>query len=150
LKDCGAIALITSASLLRTALKAIRDIPAIPSKRIYVLDEERHASQKTVHEMMQKGKNSDLMLSPVKLKPGEGKTRLALICYSSGTTGLPKGVMISHYNLISNILQTWLLQKEFDDKKRDITLGLLPFYHIYGTVFTDQLLMVARPFVCLT
>ena len=150
MKDSGAIALITSASLLPTALKAIRDIPAIPSHRIYVLDEERHVSQKTIHELIQKGKSSRFVLSQVKLKPGEAKTKVALICYSSGTTGIAKGVMISHYNLISNILQTWLLNKEFDDKKRSITLGLLPFYHIYGTVRTKKVLMVTRPFVCLT
>lgn len=142
--------MITSAGLLPTALKAIRDIPAIPSNRIYVLGEERHTFQKTIHELIQKGKSSGSVLSTVKLKPGEAKTKLAFICYSSGTTGIAKGVMISHYNLISNILQTWLLNKEFDDQKRAITLGLLPFYHIYGTVRALKLLMVTRPFVCLT
>ena len=72
-------------------------------------------------------------LTALKLAKGEAKTKLAFICYSSGTTGLPKGVMISHYNIISNVLQVALHEKEFNDKKRDITMTILPLFHIYGS-----------------
>nr|KAG5691614.1 hypothetical protein BaRGS_023785 [Batillaria attramentaria] len=52
-----------------------------------------------------------------------------LLPYSSGTTGLPKGVMITHHNVVANILQfRELLHVTPDDR----TLGLLPFFHIYG------------------
>lgn len=132
LKDSGAVALVTSSALLPTALKAIKDT-SIPSARVYILDEKHHSKHRTVEQLIQEGSKFDVVLPPLNLKKGDAKTRMALICYSSGTTGLPKGVMISHYNMIANILQIWLLQKEFDDKKRGITLGLLPFYHIYGT-----------------
>lgn len=37
--------------------------------------------------------------------PGINPRELALLPYSSGTTGLPKGVMLSHYNLVSNLIQ---------------------------------------------
>src|SRR6202035_3271321 len=37
-----------------------------------------------------------------------------------------------HYNVIANVLQTALLMRQFDDVKRDVTLALLPLYHIYG------------------
>ncbi|PVD26202.1 hypothetical protein C0Q70_13871 [Pomacea canaliculata] len=51
--------------------------------------------------------------------------------YSSGTTGLPKGVMLSHRNIISNLLQIGTLM---DVVRGDRTVGLLPFFHIYGMV----------------
>ncbi|HEV2765284.1 MAG TPA: AMP-binding protein [Pyrinomonadaceae bacterium] len=51
--------------------------------------------------------------------------------YSSGTTGLPKGVMLTHHNLVSNLLQT----EATDHNNADDTLvGVLPFFHIYGMV----------------
>jgi acyl-CoA synthetase (AMP-forming)/AMP-acid ligase II len=51
--------------------------------------------------------------------------------YSSGTTGLPKGVMLSHRNLVANLAQI-----DFVDStaQGDYLIGVLPFYHIYGMV----------------
>jgi acyl-[acyl-carrier-protein]-phospholipid O-acyltransferase / long-chain-fatty-acid--[acyl-carrier-protein] ligase len=54
---------------------------------------------------------------------------LATIVFSSGSTGDPKGVMLSHYNLISNIAQ---LGQTFDFGPRDRFLGILPFFHSFG------------------
>ncbi|MEM1079711.1 MAG: AMP-binding protein [Pseudomonadota bacterium] len=49
--------------------------------------------------------------------------------YSSGTTGLPKGVMLSHRNLVVNVDQC---VDVIDIQPGDVTLGFLPFFHIYG------------------
>ena len=54
---------------------------------------------------------------------------LVVVPYSSGTTGLPKGVMLTHYNLVANILQT---AGALGLREDDIMLGVLPFFHIYG------------------
>ena len=56
---------------------------------------------------------------------------LAVLPYSSGTTGLPKGVMLTHYNLVANIVQTLALER-IDSE--EVLIGILPFYHIYGMV----------------
>ena len=54
---------------------------------------------------------------------------LAVLPYSSGTTGFPKGVMLTHYNLVSNISQFHGAQP-IDSS--DSFIGVLPFFHIYG------------------
>jgi acyl-CoA synthetase (AMP-forming)/AMP-acid ligase II len=56
-------------------------------------------------------------------------TDLAVLPYSSGTTGLPKGVMLSHRNLIANVLQTSGSIPVNEDER---SIGCLPFFHIYG------------------
>ena len=55
---------------------------------------------------------------------------LVALPYSSGTTGLPKGVMLTHANLVANILQVDSAGHFVDGK--DTTVAFLPFFHIYG------------------
>jgi acyl-CoA synthetase (AMP-forming)/AMP-acid ligase II len=56
-------------------------------------------------------------------------TDLAVLPYSSGTTGLPKGVMLTHRNLVANLCQ---VQSAHPLRSRDTLIGVLPFFHIYG------------------
>ena len=58
-------------------------------------------------------------------------TDLALIQYTSGTTGKPKGVMLTHRNLVANTLQTRHWMNEAQEGKERF-LCVLPFFHIYG------------------
>ncbi len=62
----------------------------------------------------------------VEIDPHE---QLAVLPYSSGTTGLPKGVMLTHHNLVSNILQCDGMDEIRED---DVAIAVLPFFHIYG------------------
>jgi len=57
------------------------------------------------------------------------KEDLATLVYTSGTTGLPKGTMLTHYNMVSNVIQVCPL---FDLSELDIAMTVLPLYHIYG------------------
>ena len=54
---------------------------------------------------------------------------LAVLPYSSGTTGLPKGVMLTHRNLVANMTQT---QATLQTGADDVLIAVLPFFHIYG------------------
>jgi acyl-CoA synthetase (AMP-forming)/AMP-acid ligase II len=54
---------------------------------------------------------------------------LATLPYSSGTTGLPKGVMLTHHNLVANLCQ---LQPVLDEREEDVAVAVLPFFHLYG------------------
>jgi len=56
---------------------------------------------------------------------------LAALPYSSGTTGLPKGVMLSHFNLVANVYQL-LGPNGTQLNSSDTILCCLPLYHIYG------------------
>jgi long-chain acyl-CoA synthetase len=56
---------------------------------------------------------------------------IAALPYSSGTTGLPKGVMLSHYNLVANVYQT-IGPNAAPLAADDVILCFLPLYHIYG------------------
>jgi acyl-CoA synthetase (AMP-forming)/AMP-acid ligase II len=66
---------------------------------------------------------------PAADKPSE--ETVAALPYSSGTTGLPKGVMLSHYNLIANVYQL-LGPRALDLTGDEAVLCFLPLYHIYG------------------
>lgn len=63
---------------------------------------------------------------PVAIQPCKD---LAALFYSSGTTGLPKGVMLTHFNLVSNIRQACAC---FGTSALAKPLAFLPFFHIYG------------------
>ena len=56
-------------------------------------------------------------------------THLAVLPYSSGTTGKPKGVMLSHRNLVANVEQS---RQMITIEPVDRVLAFLPFFHIYG------------------
>ena len=62
----------------------------------------------------------------VDIDPAES---VAVLPYSSGTTGIPKGVMLTHRNLVANLFQILTLEPVTSD---DVLIGILPFFHIYG------------------
>ncbi len=71
----------------------------------------------------------DLMGDPIEQVPVDVANDTVVLPYSSGTTGLPKGVMLSHRNLVANIEQCRHAVFYGDD---ELALAALPFFHIYG------------------
>ncbi|MET1128369.1 MAG: long-chain fatty acid--CoA ligase [Thermoproteota archaeon] len=59
------------------------------------------------------------------------KEDLAALMFTGGTTGIPKGVMLTHYNLVSNVIQIDAWWKP-GTKGSDVMVGVLPWFHIYG------------------
>ncbi|KAL6710499.1 hypothetical protein ACN47E_008547 [Coniothyrium glycines] len=149
LKNSGAKALFTCVPLLDTAREAAK-ASGIPADRIYILEvpdkfagKKAPSGMKTVDDLIREGSKLDRLPS-VDWKAGDGAKRSAFLCYSSGTSGLPKGVMISHRNVIANTLQIKTFDKPYRDtiikdvrNQSDYTenvLGLLPMSHIYSLV----------------
>ena len=63
--------------------------------------------------------------------PDQAPSDLALLQYTGGTTGVPKGAMLTHANLSSNAQQVDLLDP-FERTERDVLLGALPLFHVFA------------------
>lgn len=64
-------------------------------------------------------------------RPDLAPSDLALLQYTGGTTGVPKGAMLTHANLSSNAQQVDLIDP-FDRHERDVILGALPLFHVFA------------------
>lgn len=125
LKASHAKAVVTSFSCLSVAQEAA-EIAGIAKDRILLID-ERGAKCNFRHFLQLRGSSQKLMRPQI--DPGED---LAFLVYSSGTTGLPKGVMLTHRNIVANMMQNAVVSRSFIEWTRDTALGFLPMYHIYG------------------
>lgn len=123
---------------LQVGLEAAR-VAGIPKDRIWIMGMpgfEKADGFVTVEELIAEGTKSP-EIEPLRWAPGQGARQAAFLCYSSGTSGLPKAVMISHRNVIANSMQ-YAVHETYGRKKFGVdtqsALGLLPFSHIYGLV----------------
>ena len=113
LEDCSASAIFTM-RFLKTPVEALKEhLPSL-----------RHVW--AIEDAWEMGNESPPEPHFVEI---DAQTDLVALPYSSGTTGLPKGVMLSHYNLIANIRQ--LLNTGLTNAY-SVYLDFLPFFHIYG------------------
>ena len=119
LRDAEATWLVTVSPLLPQAAQAAAAV-GIPDERIIVLDgAEGHPD---LRSLLSEGRTPP----EVSFDPA---THVAVLPYSSGTTGVPKGVMLSHRNLVANVHQCRpIIEISPDDR----VLAVLPFFHIYG------------------
>ena len=119
LVDAGAELLVTVPMFLEVAKAASADTQV---RSTYLLGSLPEDAGDGVHPL------TDLFGAPAEQVPVDPED-LVVLPYSSGTTGLCKGVMLSHRNLVANIMQILAPAQILEDDK---VLAVLPFFHIYG------------------
>ncbi|KAF9005401.1 phenylacetyl-CoA ligase [Cyathus striatus] len=131
---------------LEVALSAASEA-GLSSDRLILFDArdgpENKSFHTTVNDLIELGSKSPQSFVELRLKPGEGKSKVAFLNFSSGTTGRPKAVAIPHIAPIANVIQLAAHNKVNEDycpwedrrfRPGDTAIGVLPFYHIYGLV----------------
>jgi 4-coumarate--CoA ligase len=119
LNDSGARLLVTLPDFVETARQAITDT----SVELIAVISDEPVGQDGVVTL------NDLMGEPMGQAPITPSEQVVVLPYSSGTTGLPKGVMLTHTNLVANIVQTSAMMEYGEG---EVALAVLPFFHIYG------------------
>ncbi|PLN75173.1 putative phenylacetyl-CoA ligase [Aspergillus taichungensis] len=99
----------------------------LPAERILVLGDDQQGLV-TVDSFV-RNSNSRLTRTPV-----DPENDLAYLVYSSGTTGKPKAVMITHRNVVAEVVLAGAAEGHHVDWTRDRILAVLPTYHIYGLI----------------
>ncbi len=127
LVDAGAVMLVTIPAFVEVARKAVegtgvRDIVVIGAETCLSLD-----------DVMGRAKPAQV---PVDLA-----RHVVVLPYSSGTTGRPKGVMLTHRNLVANVVQSGAVAGITQD---DVAVAFLPFFHIYGMTVLMNLFLQQR------
>lgn len=116
--------IVTHAASLATA-KAAAKSTGIPLDRVIVLGATSQlAPHATVEGLITTGLSKTPAFVERRLNPGEAKTKIAFLCFSSGTTGKPKAVSVSHYAMVANTVQNKLaIGKAPRYEPGDIVLG---------------------------
>lgn len=144
LRDSGAKCIVTHYSNIETVKKACSAV-GIAEDHIIILGDKKDSTGRFKHWTSVRNLSNTTRFAARKFDP---KTSAAFLVYSSGTTGKPKGVKLSHYNITSNILQLQVAEGfnlTWDGSRTtrgiplpepgtggDKVLACLPFFHIYG------------------
>ncbi|PHH76517.1 hypothetical protein CDD80_1488 [Ophiocordyceps camponoti-rufipedis] len=129
LRDSGARALVTHPAVLDKALEAAAEV-GLPADRVFLLGAQQGSGEGRCRHWNEIGPTGK-WFTPQRAEV-DAKKNLAFLVYSSGTTGMPKGVMLSHYNVVANAVQSYKGDTLFLHWDLDRHLGVLPFFHIYG------------------
>ncbi len=145
LNDCGAETIVTmtrfypmvnqiraKTKLQRVIVTNIKDYFHPLLKTLYTLAREKKAGDRVKidskdHDFVGLLARSSASRPSVPVKPED----VALLQYTGGTTGIPKGAVLTHRNLVSNVMQVDAWRTDITPGK-EVALCVLPFFHVYG------------------
>jgi acyl-CoA synthetase (AMP-forming)/AMP-acid ligase II len=137
LENSGAKALVTQMPYIQAAREAAKRV-GIPEDRVVIVGDQRDPTHMAKHFTSIRNTSGSSRYRRTKMKPSED---LAFLVYSSGTTGHPKGVMLTHRNIVANVMMgkvgeagnlSW---KGGPTGEGDKLVAFLPFFHIYGKLY---------------
>ncbi|KAI1123714.1 AMP-binding enzyme [Nemania abortiva] len=143
LKDSGAYILIAADGSMEIAMEAAKQA-GLPKDRVYSFDATGLDKQ---HGKARLGSRhwTSLLASETDaakfdwVEPVDPKATTCCLNYSSGTTGVPKGVEVTHYSYVANGVQVKFMEDldpEVDEKRKTFRhLCFLPCYHAYGQTY---------------
>ncbi len=120
LNDTAATVIITNTN----SYPLVKEVQAETSLKAVILTDAERSGAISVREILESYSSVHPKFT---VKPKED---VAAVAYTGGTTGLPKGVLLTHYNLVANAMQNAIW---FGWTHLDIVIGLLPFYHSWGS-----------------
>ena len=135
-QDCGAAALFTTADRAAPILGLKRDTDL---KEIIIFGDEKLDGAMSFNEMARAGGDE---FAAVAVDAGE----LSTICYTSGTTGFPKGAMLSHRNVVVGSAITAAMNMRTE---HDVEMSSLPLAHVYGGVLLNLCFLFGITYVLL-
>ena len=131
LKDCGARALFVSTRAKFAEVEAVvRGCAAIENVVIFDDEELSEPNAISLAELEERGRGLETERPELsaELARASSPEDLATIIYTSGTTGEPKGVMLTHANMVSNLIDS---SRHLEFGETDSALSVLPLSHIF-------------------
>ncbi|MCL1695186.1 MULTISPECIES: AMP-binding protein [unclassified Lysinibacillus] len=148
--------IIKETALENVIVTAIKDYLPFPKNLVYpYIQKKQYGFSVKVEHSGQNHLFTEIMRSaPIKMIdiPFDFEEDIALLQYTGGTTGFPKGVMLTHKNLIANttMCDAWMYKCVHGE---ETIMGILPFFHVYGmtavillSVFTQNKMVLLPKF----
>ncbi|PLR95309.1 class I adenylate-forming enzyme family protein [Bacillus sp. T33-2] len=134
IQNCNAKAVITSAFVAENIKSALDGLDSKPL--LFVADLPSGNGLLNLYDMMEPD-------SPNGNEPDSDNNGLAVILYTSGTTGNPKGVLLTHKNLYSNAVNS----VAHNETEQGTTIGVLPLAHVYGLTISNTCFLTGSSIV---
>ena len=131
MKDCGArLLFIQSQEKLAQMERVLRDTSDVSHVVVFEPEIEARENRLTFADLVNLGRDLDGEKPSLidELARAARPEDLATIIYTSGTTGEPKGVMLSHSNMVSNLIDS---SNHLDFGEKDTALSVLPLSHVF-------------------